>query len=963
MKGKKSLRIICLFFLVGMLFSNLSVSQTASIVGTILDSNDKLSLPGANVYLKSSPSTGDVTDIDGKFLIAGVPLGEQVIVVSFLSYATQEIPITVLESGNERIEVEMSPESILGETVIITGQLLGQSKAINQQLKSESLANIVSADRIQELPDANAAEAISRLPGVAINRSGGEGNKVVIRGMQPKFAAITVNGIRLPSNSGTDRSVDLSLISPELLDGIEVFKSPLPDMDAESVGGTVNLRLRKAPKDFKMLAKVLGGYNALNEDLRDNKQILQFSNRIFKDKIGFVAQGSLERFNRGVDIISNGYRQGATVDGVTQIFGSSLSLTDRQEKRRRQNASLGVDFNVGEGSIAFFGLYSRTSRDRFSMQENYNPSNPSISFTGTDIENSIRLTSYSLQGEHPLGKVILDWNAATTLSNGDTPYNFSMQFGNVGQLFDPSLDVDGPPRTFFNAAQLDLPSSNLSRNNLNTSSVQERTNTGALNFKLPYKINENINGYFKVGGKYTQIKRERKADRLSENFYYLGGEFTRDAKAAYGGEVVSIPENPELISYSSFDTEDNNINFISEDGSEIGLKASLDPELMRAWYEAQKDLLNNDRAVLVENYEVDESVTAAYAMFKIEFYKKLSIIPGFRYEYSDNSYSSGLSTINGRYGVNGIFIDSTSFQQYGEFLPHLHIKYQILDWLDLRLSYSSTLARPDYTYVTPRIRINDTSTGILAGNQELKHASSTNYDVFLSAYKGKFGLLSFGVFYKDIANVFYPWTTNLFDQETADRFGFPDRKGYSLNTYVNSESSTVRGFEVDLQTNLRFLPGLFKGFVINVNYARLQSDTETFFLTSETVLISQRPPQFETTFTNNSRRVPLPNQAPHVLNLSLGYDLKGFSARISGSYQGNKANSYGTNKDFDRFTKSFWRWDSSIKQKFGDGWSAFVNINNLSNQQDITYTRTLSYISGVQTYGLTATAGVQYAIR
>ncbi len=149
-----------------------------------------------------------------------------------------------------------------------------------------------------------------------------------------------------------------------------------------------------------MLAKVLGGYNSLNQDFRDNKEILQFSNRIFKDRIGFVAQGSLERFNRGGDFINNGWRQGSTIDGVTQIFGNSLTHVDRQEKRRRQNASLSVDMNVGEGSIAFFGLYSRTSRDRFSMQESYSPSGPNISIQGNDVENSIRLTSSSCTSEN-----------------------------------------------------------------------------------------------------------------------------------------------------------------------------------------------------------------------------------------------------------------------------------------------------------------------------------------------------------------------------------------------------------------------------------------------------------------------------------------------------------------------------------------------------------------------------------
>ena len=115
----------------------------------------------------------------------------------------------------------------------------------------------------------------------AINRSGGEGTKIVIRGLEPKFNAITVNGVRMPANSANDRSVDLSLISPEMLDGIEVFKSPLPDMDGEAIGGTVNLKLRKAPSGLKMLGKLLGGYNNLNNDLKDYKGVFQVSDRVF----------------------------------------------------------------------------------------------------------------------------------------------------------------------------------------------------------------------------------------------------------------------------------------------------------------------------------------------------------------------------------------------------------------------------------------------------------------------------------------------------------------------------------------------------------------------------------------------------------------------------------------------------------------------------------------------------------
>ena len=347
--------IICFaFFILGYINAT---AQTGTITGIIYESGGTLTLPGANAYLKNDINLGTASDIDGTFEIKNVPVGTQVIQVSFTGFETLEIEVQVEENKTTEVEVSLSVVALQGEEIIISAQALGQAKAINQQLNSESIANIVSAARIQELPDVNAAEAISRLPGIAINRSGGEGQKVVIRGMAPKFAAITVNGIRMPSNSSTDRSVDLSLISPELLDGIEVYKSPLPDMDAEAVGGTVNLRLRKAPKEFKFLGKVLGGFNDYNNDYKDYKGVLQASKRILNDKLGFVAQGSVERFNRGGDFLTNTWRQGATDStGTTEIFGNSLRLEDRREIRKRQNASLALDYGVGNSNFSFFGF-------------------------------------------------------------------------------------------------------------------------------------------------------------------------------------------------------------------------------------------------------------------------------------------------------------------------------------------------------------------------------------------------------------------------------------------------------------------------------------------------------------------------------------------------------------------------------------------------------------------------------
>jgi TonB-dependent receptor len=939
-------------------------AQTGAVRGTVYDTDRSEVLIGVNVILKAPETIGASTDIDGAYLLDRIPVGTQTLSFSYLGYESFETEVTIKEGETTVLDISLLTSSVAMEEIVVTSQAYGQARAIRQQINSESIANIVSRARIQELPDVNAAEAISRLPGISINRSGGEGQKVVIRGMEPKFAAITINGIRMPSNSGTDRSVDLSLISPELLDGIEVYKSPLPDMDAEAVGGTVNLRLAKAPKEFKLLAKLLGGYNDLNNDYQDYKAVLQVSKRIFNDQLGVVAQANIERFNRGGDYLTNTWRQGATDStGTTAIFGNSLRLEDRLEIRKRQNASLALDYSIGNNNFSFFGLYSNTSRDRSSMREDYLPSEPAIRFIGSDIENSLRLTSFTLQGEHLLGKATLDWAVSTSESKGETPYNFEMLFENTNQIFETALDANSHPRNYYASATPDLATTLLRSANFRNSLTQERTNTYVLNLKLPFTLGDKVKGYFKTGGKYISISRSRDENLLSEDFYYLGGEIGRNAIAASSNELTFLPNNSELISILSFVRDNNELDFINENDENVGLKASLDPALMRQWYEDQEELLNENRSVIVNRYGVDETVTAGYAMFKFEFGKKLSVIPGVRYEYSNNEYRSGISSLNGRYGVNGFFMDTTTTQVYGEILPHLHIKYNVLDWLDIRASYAATLARPDFNFITPRSQIDNNSLVITSGNPELKHAKAQNFDLFVSAYKSNWGLLSAGVFYKSIDNIFYPWRTNLFDQETADQFGWSNYRGYELRSYINSGESTIRGFEIDFQTNLRFLPKAFHGFVINVNYARLYSKTESFFLTSETRLIIPVPPVFETIFTNNVREVPLPSQSPHVLNLSIGWDYKGFSSRISGNYQATRADRYSSNKDFDSFTLSFWRWDASVRQRFAKNWSVFVNLNNFTDQQDINFTRSETYLNTIQTYGMTGTFGVQYQIR
>src|SRR3972149_1951540 len=89
-----------------------------------------------------------------------------------------------LTNTNVQLNIGLKQIILEGEAVVITAQMRGQLAAINQQITAKTIVNVVSEEKIKELPDANAAEAIGRLPGVSLLRSGGEGNRVILRGMR-----------------------------------------------------------------------------------------------------------------------------------------------------------------------------------------------------------------------------------------------------------------------------------------------------------------------------------------------------------------------------------------------------------------------------------------------------------------------------------------------------------------------------------------------------------------------------------------------------------------------------------------------------------------------------------------------------------------------------------------------------------------------------------------------------------
>ncbi len=190
---------------------------------------------------------------------------------TYLGLQTGTAIITV--AAGDAVNHDMS--LVYGGEIEVRGSplLVGQAKALNRQKNSINISNIVASDQIGRFPDKNAAEATQRIPGLSLNRDMGEGRYVIIRGTEARLNSTTVNGERIPSPEAGVRNVALDTIPADLLESIEVSKALRPDMDGDSIGGTVDLVTRRAPEETRVSVVVGRGLQRTDAGVGPERQL------------------------------------------------------------------------------------------------------------------------------------------------------------------------------------------------------------------------------------------------------------------------------------------------------------------------------------------------------------------------------------------------------------------------------------------------------------------------------------------------------------------------------------------------------------------------------------------------------------------------------------------------------------------------------------------------------------------
>ena len=646
--------LFILFVLMIFSSSSLLLAQAKTqnrINGKVTDATTGEVLPGVNVLVERTFS-GTTTGVDGRYsLLVDGP--EAVLVFSFIGYATQKVTVGTQSS----IDIVLGLDVQALEEVVITAQGRGQKQAVQQQINSNTIKNVVAPDRLQENPDANATEAIGRLPGISVIRSGGEGTGLVIRGLEPRYASVSLNGVQMAATSGEGRGTNISGISQYALQGVEVYKSLTADMEANSVAGTVNLKLREAPQNFHVNVMAQGGYNQLNDYWGNYKLLGEVSNRFLDNKLGVLFSANAERVNRSIQTMSADYAINGADRENGDILMNNVNLNNIQSIIYRRSLLVSVDYKVSPSTtLMLYGMYNNSKNDYERQSKTYGVTGAGSVGYGfeyrPDNTNDILQTSLSGESKFKFLNILADYGISFSrgyaVNMDDRTWGFT--FNNASSSDITTIEHRKMKPTEILPLFTDDPN-NLMECWMNSqgkydSKTEDKNLTGYLNLSVPFKIGELVNGNVKFGGMYRVKDRFRNDLSGGANFNHVLPEFLADSM-----DWLVVKDGIYITAVGMGDEKVN--NFLNGD---YNFGYSFNMDRLNEVYDEWMDLTNyfldmgpalalpiifdyrnvcfnqNVPGMMLNDQDITETYWSGYVMPEFNIGKYVMLLPGLRYE-------------------------------------------------------------------------------------------------------------------------------------------------------------------------------------------------------------------------------------------------------------------------------------------------------------------------------------------
>jgi len=971
-------------------------TQPGTVRGVITDALNKEALIGVNVVVMET-SLGTATDIEGQFRIVGIPARALNMKITCIGYEPQVIKIDFSKTKDVTINIQLKPAVIQGEEVVVTAQASGQNAAINQQVSSQNIMNVVSAARIQALPDANAAESIGRLPGVSLMRSGGEATQIVIRGLEPKYNVITIDGVEIAStgsasNSGdrntindrvNNRSTDLSMISSTMLRGIEVTKTATPDRDAAVLGGTVNFDIKEAKASstgaptVSLLAQ--GGYNDLSNMYNDYKFVGSVEQRFFDDQFGVFAQAIVERANRTADGLTVNYYipNKDTQPDITAI--SNIEPGYDQRVRQRYDGTLVLDYQMPDGRISLMNLVSngKTTSERYSQY--YDVQGNTIKYYTTSTPNTMNVIANLLHFEKRLFTIKMDVKFSHSYSENISPNTWDIGFTQYGSNTGTLPFSDSPNQIAqFAYGKTRYDTLMIDNNNWSQSFSKQRDVAVSVDLERGFTLSDFISATVKIGGTYKYTTRYYNYDGGGGNLFgsiampvrqLILQKFPWLMQAPYYLNANAVEDFPitaflnPSFRFGKFLKGDYAMNC----GTNIDLLSQI-MDIAKNYGESLKGAPSGGSnpfvpdvyGSLANDYSGNERRYAEYFMATVNIGSWITLVPGVRYQALQTSYSAHRfynASAPNPFPSTLPHIDTTITEYHGYWLPDASLKFDPFTWLSMRVAYTNTLAYPDYRAIIPIIDVFSASANW--NNVDLKPARSKNYDFQISIYSNEIGLLAVSYFKKQIDDLIFSQSSYISDPSKYP--GLPSyTKGFGLTTYINNTNRVdVNGIESEWQTHFWYLPAPLNGLVLNVNYTHLFTGANYPY----TYYTNSGFPFYKSIYVDTSYSDRLIDQPNDIVNLSVGYDYNSFSILVSLISQTNIFNSTNFYNSLRSDKNKYLRWDIAGKQGLPwFGLEVFFDINNLNSEEDTYTIRGSGFPNSISDYGLTADLGIRWKL-
>ncbi len=901
------------------------LSEKASVLrGRVMD-NEQQVLPGASIMVESLKK-GIISDIDGNYTLTGLKPGTYTVKVSYVGYNPIELKITVPKGKTLEKDIVMN-EGVELQEVKVNGVFTGQRKALSVQKNAMGVKNVVSADQVGKFPDSNIGDALKRISGINVQYDQGEARFGQVRGTSADLTSVTVNGNRLPSAEGDTRNVQLDLIPADMVQTIEVSKVVTSDMDGDAIGGAINLVTKNTP--YKRVFNVTAGtgYNWISEKAQLNLGAT-WGERFFKNKLGMILAASYQYAPGGSDNVEFEYE---TNDG------GGVELKEAQVRqyfvtRERQSYSAALDYKFNKNhQISFKGIYNRRNdwenRYRVSYKKlNSKASKQSVVLqtkAGSSDNRNARLErqqtmDFTLDGEHMLGNLKMDWAGSYSRATEDRPneryaaisYKGEDYGSNFADVFDEFPYSTKPLPNIKDAGwEIDeLTNSD--------QSIVENEYKFRMNFELPLSQGEFGNS-LKFGGKFVSKDKERET-----NFFEYDGDIIADWNNNLTSQIRSgfMPGKQYPTGTSFIDKGYlGKIDFSKYEGKEV-----LEEE--------------------AGNYKAKENILAGYLRFDQKLGDKLDLTLGLRIENTHLKTSGSIYQMDEN-EEESLTPTGDHKNSYTDLLPSILLKYKLNDNGNIRASYTKTLSRPKYSALIANKSFNLADEEATIGDPSTKPTTSNNFDLSIDYYFKSVGLVSAGVFYKDVKNV----NVEALGYMTGSQLGlgnYADTK-FQVTQNMNAYDARIFGAEFAYQRDFGFIAPALKCVGFYGNYTYTHSSTSNY---NPILGIA------------DGDDVKMAGSPEHTANASLFYEKSGLNVRLSYNTASAFIDQMNTgSRELDRYYDSVNYLDLNASYTWGSKYKTtiYAEAGNLLNQPLRYYQGHKDRTMQAEYYGVRVNAGVK----